>query len=447
MALTGLIFVAGFATGCWLALTRHPVYGLLVYVGALYFDPTGKWWAPGIMQSIRWEFIPAAVTLLAMFLQRKRMQPSPVFQSGAFRGFVVFVIWLGIQSFWAIDPESHGQMLSYWIKFLVVAYMICGCIDSWKHFRYFLYAQVIGCFYLGWLAYTSYTGGRFQGFGSGSLGEANAGALQLILGAILGAALFLNGNWRTKGILVLPLGVIADGVVTTVSRSGFLALGVALLTFNLFAPGKLRRQVIVLSVIGAAAFLSLTTSSYWERIDTIEYEGAQVQGVDTGAQRLAIVRAQWRMFQSHPFGCGAMCTSALSPAYLPPEDLSEGQRASHNTFMTMLVDHGIPGGTLYLLLLAWMIATLRKSARYVRGSDGFPAAVLPALAAGMAAITVGDLFVQYPKLEARVWFVCLLISFVHLCAKDAAAVPARAPAAAAGPPLPGSPAAAQTRSS
>src|SRR6185437_7826699 len=121
MAITGLIFLAGFVAGCWLAFRRHPIYGLLVYVGALYFDPTGKWWAPGILQSIRWEFVPALVTLLAMFAHRKRMPPSPIFQSAAFRGFVVFVIWLAIQSLWAVDPTSHEQMLTYWLKYLVVA--------------------------------------------------------------------------------------------------------------------------------------------------------------------------------------------------------------------------------------------------------------------------------------------------------------------------------------
>src|SRR6185437_7499998 len=101
MAITGLIFLAGFVAGCWLAFRRHPIYGLLVY-----FDPTGQWWAPGILQSIRWEFVPALVTLLALFAHRKRLQPSPIFQSAAFRGFVVFVIWLAIQSLWAVDPTS-----------------------------------------------------------------------------------------------------------------------------------------------------------------------------------------------------------------------------------------------------------------------------------------------------------------------------------------------------
>jgi putative inorganic carbon (HCO3(-)) transporter len=419
MPLTALAFFVAFGVGCWLAFVRHPIYGLLVYVGTLYFDPTGRWWAPGFLQSVRWELVAAAVTLVAMAIHRKRMHPAPVSQSAAYRGFVVFVVWLGIQSFWALDPSSNEQLLIIWIKFLVVAYMICGCLDSWKHFRYFLFAQVVGCAYIGWVAYTSYRGGRFGGFGSGSIGEANEGALLLLLGAIVGGCLFLISTWRIRAILLLPLGLIADGVVTTISRSGFLEAGIALLTFNLLAPKKLRRRVLILSVVGVAGFVSLTTSSYWNRIDTIKYLGAHVQGVDDGHRRLVIIEAQLKMFEVHPFGCGAMCTSVLSPEYLPPQDLSNGQRASHNTFMTMLVDHGIPGAVLYLLLLAWVISTVRKSARYVSDSGGFPAAALPALAAGMAAMTAGDMFVLYTKLEARVWFVCLLISFVHLCARDA----------------------------
>jgi hypothetical protein len=39
---------------------------------------------------------------------------------------------------------------------------------------------------------------------------------------------------------------------------------------------------------------------------------------------------------------------------------------------------------------------------------------LPAVAAVFGAITVGDLFVQYPKFEARIWFVAIVIVMLHL---------------------------------
>lgn len=422
MPFSAILFLAGFAVGCALALVRRPIYGLLTYIATLYMDPTGQWWGRGILPDLRWELIPAVVTLIAMLLHR-RQAPSPVFSSGAFRGFVVFVAWLIIQFSWALDPESHGQLLSIWSKFLLVSIMICGCVDSWRNLRLVLWAHVVGCAYMGWVAHGLYHGGRFESFGLISIGEANAAALQLATGLVAAGSLFLDGSWRVKAILLVLMGLIADGIVMTESRSGFLALLLAGLAFIAFTPKPFKRRVVLLSALAALGFISLSTAKYWNRIHTIEYAGDQMQGVDTGGARMALFGAQWRMFKEHPFGCGHQCTEVLSPQFLPQQDLAQGlgKRASHNMFMTMLVDHGIPGGLLYIALLLWTAAKLKSAWRQVRGSSGFPATVFPALAGVMVAITVADLFSQFPRLEVRVWFVSLIIAYVQLVATTAPA--------------------------
>ena len=109
-----------------------------------------------------------------------------------------------------------------------------------------------------------------------------------------------------------------------------------------------------------------------------------------------------------------MCTTVLSPSYIEERFLTGGARASHNTFMTMLVDHGIVGAAFYVLMLVWIFRSLREVGRRLKADDSFLATALPAIAAVLAAITIGDLFVQYPKFEARFWFVSLLIVLLHL---------------------------------
>ncbi len=423
MSLTAIVFLVAFATACVLALVRHPIYGLGAYVATLYFDPAGQWWGQGAIQEVRWEFLPAIVTLVAMFLHGKRTAALSALHSGPFWGFVAYVGWVAIQSSWALDPVAHRELLTIWVKFLIVTIMISGCIDSWSHFRLFLWLNVVGSFYLGWLSYTEYSGGRFQGFGGGSFGEANAGALELVIGLVIAATLFLGGRWRTRTILLPPIAIIANGIVTTISRSGFLAALASLFTFNIFAPRSLRWRVGFLSAAAVVLFLSLTTTGYWNRMQTIKYEGADLPGIDTGGGRLDILYAQWRIFEEHPLGCGAMCTTVLSPQFVPEQYLSGGpggQRASHNTFMSMLVDQGIPGGILYLALLLWTYVALRRATKALRRRRDFPAIVLPGLAAVMVAITVADLFVEYTRLEARVWFVGLLITHARLVSRDAA---------------------------
>lgn len=417
MPVSAILFFIGFSGGCVLAL-RRPVYGLVTYIATLYMDPTGQWWGHGLLPGVRWELIPAVVTLVSMLMHR-RESPSPVFSSGAFRGFVVFVAWLIIQLPWALDPGSQIQLLSIWSKFLLVSIIICGCVDSWRNCRLVLWAHVLGCAYMGWVAYGFYRGGRFESFGLSSIGEANAAALQLATGFVTAASLFLVGGWRVKALLILPMGLIADALIMTESRSGFLAVFLAGIAFIAFTPKPFKRRVVVLAAIAAVGFASLTTATYWKRIHTIEYAGEQIQGVDTGGARLDLFGAQWRMFKEHPLGCGHQCTEVLSPEFLPSQDLAHGlgKRASHNMFMTMLVDHGIPGGALYIALLVWTAAKLKSLWRQIRGTSGFPATVFPTLVAVMVAITVADIFAQFPRLEVRVWFVSLIVAYAQLVAR------------------------------
>ena len=113
-----------------------------------------------------------------------------------------------------------------------------------------------------------------------------------------------------------------------------------------------------------------------------------------------------------------MCTTVLSSSYLDERYLAGGvDRASHNTFLTMLVDHGVPGAVFYVSMLVWVFRRLRdlfKLSRPTNDAGGSVFALLPAVAAVFAAITVGDLFVQYPKLEVRIWFISVLLIMLHM---------------------------------
>jgi hypothetical protein len=60
------------------------------------------------------------------------------------------------------------------------------------------------------------------------------------------------------------------------------------------------------------------------------------------------------------------------------------------------------------------------------------------VAGSLIAITVGDLFVQYPKLEVRFWLLTIVMSMVSMASARAAA-PAVDGAAAVPPPASGTP--------
>lgn len=417
MSPTGLIFLLAYAAGCLAALARHPVYGLMTYVAVFYLHPPSRWWGQAL-PDLRWSLLAALVTLVAAMVHRKQVDPVPLFHHKVMMGLLLFVAWIAIQTGWAMGVDIHVEFIVTFVKYLLLVGLIYKCIESVEHLRLVLWTHVAGCFYLGLIVLEQYLGGRFEGFGGPDINEANSGALQVVTGIATAAALFLAGRPKEKAALIGTIPVIVNALVSTLSRSGFLALTVTGLVFNLLAPRKYLGRVRVLSVLAVVMFSMLTNPVYWARIASITYLGEGVEGVDTGAGRLVVIEAQWQMFQEHPMGCGHRCTAFLSPYYLADEHLTgkgeERARSSHNTFMSLLVEQGILGAAFYFALVLWIVSKILALRRSLTGEDGFLACVYPAVAASLIAVFIGDLFVDYLKLEVRIWFLAFLMVLFKL---------------------------------
>jgi hypothetical protein len=418
MSITAALFVLLFSFGCAMALARHPIFGVMTYVLLFYVSPSDRWWGQGVTLGVRWALIAAFVTAFAILIHRPPKPAIPLARQPLIWGFVAFVGWVAVQSFWVVLPTEHGELLGYYLKYIAAMYLIYRSVDSELNLKRFMWAHVLGCLYLSWIAYSQSDGGRFDDFGGAGIGDANSGALTIVTGILAAAALCIVGPNKSRVVIFGIMPLLVNAIVATISRSGFLALGVAGLVFNFFSPRKYAKWIRILSIVGLALFLVLTNPVYWARIQSLKYEGQEVEGVDTGAKRLVLAQAQFRMFIAHPLGCGSRCTDALSPQYLDAKQLAgkpgDASRSSHNTFMTMLVDHGVPGGVAYLAMTAWILVSLRRLRRDCKGREDFLATILPAVAGGLIAISLGDMFVQYPKLEVRFWMLTILMSMLSM---------------------------------
>lgn len=420
--LTAIAFLVAFSSGCLLALFRHPIYGLITYVSLIYLHPPSSWWG-GLIPSLRWSLLAAGITVLAVLIRGHGANSKSIFSHGIMRGFVVFLIWLLLQSLWTINPTMHRELLTLMFKYAVVVWLIVRCVDSIEHLKYFLFAHSAGCFYLGMVVIDSYIGGRFEGFRGPGINESNAAALQIVCGVIVTFAIFLSGKKVEKIVAFGFMPFILNALVASISRSGFLALAVSGVLFNYFAPKKIAGTVRLLSLVGLVLFAAITNPVYWERISTILVAGEQVEGQNTGYGRLQLMNAQIEMFAAYPMGCGHRCTATLSRYYLDDEFLAADSgeipaRSSHNTFLTMLVEQGIPGAVMYLLLLYWILRTSLRLRGTMRTSSGMLAVTYTATVSILGAITVGDLFVDYLKNEVRIMFIALLIAIDQLAVKE-----------------------------
>lgn len=424
--LTATIFLVAYFSACVLALARHPIYGLLAYVAAYLVHPPSLWWGSAL-PSLRWSLLAGVVTLIAVVIHRHKLPPRNPFRNGVLITMGLFVTWLGIQSLWALEKTLHLELVEYFAKYLIAIGLMYKAIETEEHLKWFLWAHLIGCFYFGWNAFFMYEGGRFENFSGPGFSDANQIGLQAVAGTLAAAGLFLAGKfWERVGVAVL-VPFVVNGLITTVSRSSFLAMFIGGLVFAVFCPGKYRMQVIVLGAIGLLGFVSLSHDQYWERISSIQHMGEQVEGVETGSKRLVVWEAQRRMAANHPMGCGHRCTVTLSPYYLddmyltgPPGNRG---RSSHNTYLTLLVEQGVIGGFFVSLLILWLMWSSLRFKKRIPDHATVSLAVYPAALGILAAIFVADVFVDHLKMEVRMWYIGVLLVIMKL-AKESSTVAA-----------------------
>ena len=108
MSLTALGFLAIYSIGLFLALFRHPLFGLATYLWAFYMAPPSQWWGV-YLPNWRWSLCAAIVTFIATLrLERPVFRPA-WHASWGIRFLIAYVAWTWLQNAWAVDQE-HGEL-------------------------------------------------------------------------------------------------------------------------------------------------------------------------------------------------------------------------------------------------------------------------------------------------------------------------------------------------
>src|SRR5690606_9790393 len=103
---------------------------------------------------------------------------------------ISYTAWLWIQTPWALDPVLHREGTIIFTKYLIVYYMVYRLIDTPALTADFLLAHVLGCMYLGLIAYsTGAPGGRLDGVGGPGIDDANTLGMHAATGAVASAML------------------------------------------------------------------------------------------------------------------------------------------------------------------------------------------------------------------------------------------------------------------
>ena len=422
IAAVWVLFFVGFSL---LALTRHPLYALAVYFGTVYVHPPSRWWS-SMLPETRWALISAIVMLWAIWLHRRKIERTDHWLSSAPAVLMsIYIVWMWIQVPWAMDVESHVEGTIKYMKYLMAFWFIYRLCDTLAHLRVVLLLHVLGCALLGILAYyTPREGGRLNGVGGPGIDDANTLGMYLTTGALLCVGLMVSSKGWRRWALLIPLALIGEGFVLANSRGSFLGLIAGGLALSACIAKAHRASFWALAMVGVLGFAAAVDQVFIDRMFTIGDVSSESEEADMSARsRKVVAEAQLRMAVAYPHGSGYRGTVVLSPKYLdrqwltvaPGEDESQAGRASHNTFLTHLVEFGVPGATLFLTVVVWVVSrivVLRRWAR--RGVDPAAISLGGALCAALVAIFVSGTATDYFMAEVQFWLLAALAADLRL---------------------------------
>lgn len=423
--LTGLAFVLAFFGALGIAVVRHPIYGLYAYVAVFYLHPPSRWW-DSFLPDLRWSLLAGVVTLLCVLRLPSQPDRPPWYSNTAAKVLIAYTIWLWIQNLWALDPAEQMSASILFTKYVLLFYLFYRLVDNPTDLRRLLWVHFAGCVYLGWLAFGADSGGRLEGVGGPGIDEANALAMQLDTGVVVGAMLLLTGNKYERIASLLGMPFLLNGVVLTGSRGAFLAILVAGMVLAVMKPQHYRKAFYTLAALGLVLFGILASTVFWERMGTITAAVDDPAEMDTSAEsRFVIAAAQWRMTLRYPFGSGHRGTAVLSSQYIEDKYLTGTEdptvaraRSSHNTFMTALSEQGFIGALMFLLTWRWCAKTSLSLRNYTRKvADPRFGGDIAGIAAALAAIFISGIFVDYLKAEVQVWMMALLAAAAAMVAR------------------------------
>lgn len=411
MSLTAAVFALCFAVGIGMALFRHPIFGLYTYIAVFYLDAPHRWWGAGL-PDLRWSQVAAIVTALAMLRLGPDSTRPPWYKTFPALFLILYCIWLWIQSPWALDPVLHRDCAIIFTKYIIVYYMVYRLINTPKLVSNFLLAQVVGCLYLGLIALsTDAPGGRLDGVGGPGIDDSNTLGMHAAAIAVVGAMLvFALNDWR-RYAAIASMPFILNMVVKTGSRGAFLSLFMGGVAIFALRPRENSRLFYALAIVGVLAFGYVASDAFWARMQTIESAVRQDADIDNSAEgRIAQIKAGVVMFANHPFGVGHRGFAVLSSTYLNPIYLDQsGARSSHNTFISALVEQGIPGVILFSLLWLWVFRSILLARRWAKTQRPLlEVSMMTAVCAGLVVVFIGGQFADFLKVEVQIWLLALL---------------------------------------
>lgn len=395
----------------------RPYFGLLVYGWLAYMRPQDMAWGLSRWLPLSQWVAIALVIGLVLALGRERWV--------TFRVQTVLLIllaaWISLSTVMAVRPEVAGVLYGYYWKAIVISLLTTGIVSDKRRFRILIILIALSIGFLGAKRglYGLVKGGaRFYDGPGGFMSDNNTFALALNMILPLLVGVFMVEKEKILRITAAAMAVLCTATIFfTFSRGGLLTLAAIVPPLVWRARHRLAvTAVLLLSLAGVFFFTGDGfTQAYLNRAESIS--SYEQDGSARG--RLNAWETSWRVFLDYPvLGVGPNNLEVVHRSYSPEPDRF---RVSHNVYLQILSECGLPALLLFLGALGWSWWSLGRLRRWT----DLPWAETYArmLQISILAYCVGSVFLNSAYQELIYQLMALTVS-LEVIARAAASEPA-----------------------
>src|SRR6266699_5086917 len=314
--------------------------------------------------------LPVGTAVMALALGSLSVQRGTLRIPGFLWLFVAWTMWALVGYVMTRYPEAVGQALMEHGNVFLVALVTVNALRTRPQIRFFImFVLLTYILFPARSTLVNYLHGYTlfgRAVGPFIYGNPNDLAAHTIL--LLGPALALwASSNRGSAARMIGLGgaaLLTVVIVLTQSRGAFLALGAMALPSTIALARRRPRAVVGLAAfVGVALYLA--PASFWHRMQGLS-KGTRVETIGemdpegSARQRFAVLQAATRIIRDHPVvGVGFGAYELAQYRYNP----SLGYLDTHNTYLNVLAETGVPGLVLFLALVIIVLRDVHHARR------------------------------------------------------------------------------------
>lgn len=348
--------------------------------------------------------------IASLFLQRATLRTP------AFLGlFAAWTLWAALGYAVTSYPEVVGDSLTERAKLVLVTLVAVNALRRWTQIRYFiLFVLVTYVLFPARSTLVNYVHGYTlfgRAIGPFIYGNPNDLAAHTIL--VLGPALALwTGAPRGSPIRWVALAsaaLLTLVIVLTESRGAFVALGVMALPTTITLVRRRPRAIAgVAAVLGLVLYLA--PASFWARMQGLRKATSvatigEMDPEGSARQRFAVLQTATRIIRDHPvLGVGLGAYEVAQYRYNP----SLGYLDTHNTYLNVLAETGLPGLVLFLALIINVLRGVQHARRRAARESPAQAEALRWLQYALLGYLTAGVFGSFSRLAFLYVYLALL---------------------------------------